>query len=604
MRRAFPIVVLCAVLAATGGLAYLLSWQYGVSAAKQAATVDVARYADNLKGRLERNELLPYLIAQQAQVRDVLQSPSPGRVAAANAYLAEVNQRARMTALYVIAADGTALAASNWNRPDSFVGGRFAFRPYFQAAMQGGTGRFYGIGTTVGEPGYFVSQPVRDGGRIIGVVAAKINLEWFRNLGDDRSAPLVVSDEHRIIFLSSLPQWQYRAQQPLPPDVLKTVQSTRQYHSQQIRPLSFDVQQRLDGHSDIVAIPAGSGRHFLAAHHQLDQPDWQVTYYVPLAQVRMNARIAALAAVFAVGLACALAFTWRQRRQRTAAMKRSRIELEQRVAERTADLNDSNRRLQQEVQERVRAESELRAAQSELVQASKLAALGQMAAGITHELNQPLAALRSFSDNTRILLERGEQAEVKENLQAIADLTDRMGKITGQLRQFAGKSRPRDVSADLTQAINNSLSLLRGRLHGIEVAVQPEKGLQDARVWCDPLQLEQVLINLIGNAAEALREGQSGQNLRIEVIVDAELETVRIRVRDNGPGIAADALPRLFEPFFTTRQGGLGLGLPISSSIAQEYGGQLEARNTGSGAEFILSLRRAALTQDQHDIIL
>ncbi len=275
-------------------------------------------------------------------------------------------------------------------------------------------------------------------------------------------------------------------------------------------------------------------------------------------------------------------------------------ELGERVAERTADLQSANERLQTEVQERSRTEHELREAQSELVQASKLVALGQMAAGITHELNQPLSALRSFSDNTRVLLERAEYGAAQENLEAIASLTDRMGKITGQLRLFAGRSRRGDMEASVRRALDNTVTLLRGRLADIPLTTTFADGLDDVYVACEGLRLEQVLINLVGNAIDAVGS-VSSPHAPPSIWIDVEADDlwVRIYVRDNGPGISEAHMPRLFEPFFSTKEGGqgMGLGLAISSSIAQENGGQLVARNVpGGGAEFLVTLRRVQRT--------
>jgi two-component system C4-dicarboxylate transport sensor histidine kinase DctB len=283
-------------------------------------------------------------------------------------------------------------------------------------------------------------------------------------------------------------------------------------------------------------------------------------------------------------------------------------ELNERVAERTADLSAANARLQTEVGERTRAENELRAAHDELVQTSKLAALGQMAAGITHELNQPLAALRAFSDNTRVLLERGDQAAARENLESISALTERMGKITNQLKLFVGRAQPRTAKAPVARAVRNALNVLQKRLLPVvlEVTIRVADGVHDAvcepldlsadhpelLAYCDDLRLEQALINLIGNALDAVG---AVVDPRIAIEVAASLSTFAITVRDNGPGIPADVLPRLFEPFFTTKGmgQGLGLGLAIASSIALDCGGSLVARDLPEGgAAFVLTLRR------------
>ncbi|MEX3682215.1 sensor histidine kinase, partial [Paraburkholderia sp. BR14320] len=251
---------------------------------------------------------------------------------------------------------------------------------------------------------------------------------------------------------------------------------------------------------------------------------------------------------------------------------------------------------------------------------------GQMAAGITHELNQPLAALRSFSDNTRVLLERGDQASARENLEAIAALTERMGKITNQLKLFVGRARPRSARASIVRALRNVVALLQKRLQGVELEfvlidaevdtdVGPAAAAGGARAPlnladdhpelvanCDDLRLEQELINLLGNALDAT----AGMNPpRITVEVEASAANLSIAVGDNGPGIPDDVLPHLFEPFFTTKEmgQGLGLGLAISSSIARDCGGSLVARNAPQGgASFVLTLRRARVqTSPSHD---
>ncbi|MGD1326890.1 sensor histidine kinase [Pandoraea pnomenusa] len=608
MRRWSWIVVMLLASVLFCWLTYALSWQRGVADLRVNAGARVERYAGSLRSTVDRYEFLPYLLSLHPYVHDLLRNPKDRAVVQrANDYLFDVNHRAKASAAYVIDANGLALAASNWREKATFVGQEYRFRPYFIDAIKGALGRFYGVGTTSGEPGYFVSQPILVDGAIRGVVVVKLNLEWFQRAGADASEPVVVADDHGVVFLSSEPRWQYRSLAPLSPEVTAALNSTRQYYNQHITPLAWHEDERLDADGEVVTVRDGRGagrsRRFLAVQRKLGEPNWTLMYFAPLDQVIANARIAAVAAACLAAFTCLLGVAWNQRRQRVRDMLKSRellqaayAELGERVAERTADLQSANERLQTEVQERSRTEHELREAQSELVQASKLVALGQMAAGITHELNQPLSALRSFSDNTRVLLERGEHDAARENLEAIASLTDRMGKITGQLRLFAGRARRGDSEASVRRALENSLMLLRGRLAGIQVATMFADGLDDVQVACEGLRLEQVLINLVGNAIDAVLT-VSGTHAppSIWIDVDADAQWVRIYVRDNGPGISEAHMPRLFEPFFSTKEGGqgMGLGLAISSSIAQENGGQLVARNVpGGGAEFLVTLRR------------
>ncbi|HET9642421.1 MAG TPA: ATP-binding protein, partial [Burkholderiaceae bacterium] len=244
--------------------------------------------------------------------------------------------------------------------------------------------------------------------------------------------------------------------------------------------------------------------------------------------------------------------------------------------------------LEAKVQERT---AELKAAQSELVHAGKLAVLGQMSAGMAHELNQPLAALHTLSDNAALLIERGRLPEAQSNLERIGQLVQRLARLTGQLKVFAHKSgeeAPKPVRVQ--QAIGQAASLLSARLRAgsVEMSVQVEP--PDLAVACDDIRLEQVLGNLLGNAVNAL---EASDVRRIEIIATCSGPTCTIAVRNSGPCIDPGILARLFEPFVTSKPAGkgLGLGLVISSHIVRAFGGNLSARNlTPTGVEFIIEL--------------
>ncbi|TDN68355.1 sensor histidine kinase [Paraburkholderia sp. BL10I2N1] len=611
-RRLLILFALVAGLVAACGLTWTITWQHGIDNLRRNAAARVDRTTSALKSTLDRYESLPYLLAGHPFVQEVLDAPTPAGVERANRYLEDLNRRARATSTYIIRADGICVAASNWNAPDTFVGAEYRFRPYFVDAMKGGVGRFFGIGTISQAPGYYISQPVLHDGRIVGVAVVKLNLEWFP--GADAPESLIVTDDHGVIFLSSVPAWKYHTVRPLSGAITDTIWQTRQYAQQPIAPLPVTIERMLEGGAQIVRV--GGGRmapRYLATRRALGEPDWHLITMASVDPVNRDARNATIVTGFGYVSLCLLAFYWRMRRARVREMIRSRAllqkayaELNRRVAERTADLSQANEQLKKEVSERTRAEQELRAAHDELIQASKLAALGQMAAGITHELNQPLAALRSFSDNTRVFLERGDEASARENLEAIAALTERMGKITNQLKLFVGRARPRSARAPIARALRNVLALLQKRLQDVTV----DLSLFDAQTGhretfdvsadhpalvahCDELRLEQVLINLLGNALDVIVGTPSP---RIAIDIEVSDATLLISVRDNGPGIADEVLPRLFEPFFTTKEmgQGLGLGLAISSSIARDCGGSLVARNAPEGgAVFILTLRRA-----------
>ena len=594
-RRLAVLFALAVALAAACAITWSIVRTRAIDQLHEAAAARAGRTTATLQAALERYESLPYLVSTHPLVQDALAAPGDAAAAQANHYLEDVTRRAQAAVTYIITTDGLCIASSNWREPGSFTGTHYNFRPYFVDAIAGRTGHFFGIGTRSHEPGYYISQPVRRDGKQVGVVVVKIDLSWFPS--GDASEPLVVTDEHGVIFLSSVPAWKYHAVRPLSANEQRAIRDTQQYAEEPLTPLPLVPVRSLGPGTQLVRLGRGHlAPLFVQTTRQLNEPGWQLMTLSPLDDVDARARAAAMAVGFAFVAAALLAFYWRLRRARVREMEHGRAllqkayaELNQRVAERTADLSTANARLTSEVAERTRAEAELRAAQDELVQASKLAALGQMAAGITHELNQPLAALRTFSDNTRVLLERGELAAARDNLEAIGALTERMGRITNQLKLFVGRRRPRNARTPVAPALRNALAMLRGKLAGIALEVvriapdgarEPfDLGTEDTSlaVRCDDLRVEQVLINLVSNAIDAVAHTSAP---RIVIEIDAQPDAIAIAICDNGPGVAPDVLPRLFEPFFTTTEmgQGLGLGLAISSSIARDAGGTLTAR--------------------------
>jgi len=300
----------------------------------------------------------------------------------------------------------------------------------------------------------------------------------------------------------------------------------------------------------------------------------------------------------------ALLFSYAEQRRRivsqglaaSAALKRAYDELEEKVHLRTGDLSEANRLLQNEIMERSRAEESLRATLQDLVHTAKMAVLGQMSASITHELNQPLAAVQTLSDNTVILLERGRDEEAKKNLRMISKTTAHMGKITGQLKKFARRSDVETQPVQVGAVIADAIFLLRQSQRARNVRLESAAAQQKLLAFCEANRLEQVIVNLLSNAADAV---ENAPDPTIEVILAQREDMVYIEVHDNGVGLSDDANSHLFEPFFTTKQQGigLGLGLAISNDIVHRFGGTLSAERSQrlGGAVFIVGLKAATL---------
>ena len=606
-RRAAPFVALLALAAlvsAAGWLGYRYTYDAALARQAERGQVQMRLYAQALESELARYDYVPSLLSLDARIEGLLRQPaSAERVAQANAYLAALNGRAGTRVIYLLDARGKVLATSNYQRPDSYLGEDLSFRPYFRAAVEGQLGRFYGVGTTRSESGYYLSAPLGDRDRPVGVAVVKIGLEPLENRWQGNDSQMLLADENGVVILASDPSWKLAALRPLSDEQRARLDRSLQYNRaplpqlalSTVRPLSNGPAQGGD-----ALVRLRQGPPMLAQHLALPGTDWDLTLLTNTSQARVAALNSAALAGVLTAFVLLLGAAWNVRRRiigerlaARAALEAANSELERKVAERTADLSATNQQLQAEVSERIRTETHLRQAQDGLMQAGKLAAVGQMSTGIAHELNQPLAALRTLSGNTGKFMARGDYETAQGNLDKIIGLVERMGRITGALKSFArNPAAGQRSAAPLAEAVDNALFLLDTRVTEVAPRIQRDIDAHLA-VACDPNRLEQVLVNLIGNALDALK-GRPDPRLSLHAYATAGM--VHLTVRDNGPGLSETAFARLFEPFFTTKAAGegLGLGLTLSAGIVGENGGNLSATNhPDGGACFTVALPEA-----------
>jgi len=597
---------LCSAAAALG-IAWASAERIEIARLHDTGAHKLDLYTASLEGALAKYDYLPGVVALRQEVVTLLRSPAaPGLQQSVNLYLSEVNTQAHSAVLYVLDTHGLTLAASNWNEEASFVGMDLSYRPYFHDAIERGTGRFYGIGTTSGKPGFYYSQAIRDHGEVIGVAVVKVSLDHVEQAWSGGGDIALVVDASGVVFLASDPAWKFKTMGPLQPAAAAAIERSRQYAGVRLAPLGFAVEASAIDGARVVTVGEGDSRkRYLELGYPTPEPTWRLILLSDYSPVNLRVRnVVAFTAVAIAFVLLLLLFLHQRRRTIHAslaakeALQRAHDELERKVAERTADLVAANDQLCREVAERQRAELVLREAQDGLVQAGKMAVLGQMAAGITHELNQPLAALRTLSDNARLLLAKARTEDVQSNLTMISQLTERMAKITGQLKAFARKSALQLGPVSVRRALANVQALLEQRLRTERIAILEEWSADGVQVRAEANRLEQVLVNLIVNALDAMH---GCPVRRLEVSVGEHGGRVTIAVRDSGPGIPPDLLPRVFEPFVTTKEpgAGLGLGLAISASIIREFGGSLVAANRPQGGtEFTIELASA---MEMHD---
>jgi two-component system, NtrC family, C4-dicarboxylate transport sensor histidine kinase DctB len=609
--RPLSLLLICALLATLSSLAiYQVSQQVGIADVQATGLHRLDLYAASLEREISKYAFLPGTLNLEPDVLDLLEKDGGDAIARVNSHLEELNQRAGTLSIYVLNANGRVIATSNWRRPDSYLGEDLSFRPYFRDAFASGNGRFFGIGTTRGEPGYYLASALAGNGGIIGVAVVKVGLEELEKSWATVEAPVMVADENGVVILSSVPAWKFTTLRPLDDNTRAIFDHTRQYNRRAMQPLGIREAEEYEPgvrlvritaeDADAVAVYSATGR-FLEQSRALPGTRWTLTVLSHLEQIDDLAQSRAALAAIATTCLCVLGIAVGERRRRLRdrleareALQQAHDELERKVAERTADLSAANRRLRDEIVERARAERTLRAAQDELVQAGKLAVIGQFSTGIAHELNQPLAALRTLSANADRFLELGNIDTARTNLARIVSLVDRMGRIVGQVRNFARKSSGHIAPVPLRLALDNVLTLLEARFGGAGVDIIRCDPLNESAVLCDANRLEQVLVNLLANALDAT-VGKS--NRSIELSCEFVDDRIRLHIRDHGDGMDEEALCRLFEPFFTTKAAGdgLGLGLAISAGIVRDFGGHLHGANhPDGGAIFTVELPLAS----------
>ncbi|SMF18598.1 two-component system, NtrC family, C4-dicarboxylate transport sensor histidine kinase DctB [Xaviernesmea oryzae] len=551
-----------------------------------------------LRAVLERPRALPLLLSHDRDVAEALSDASPQKREALSRKLEDLVAGTNASVLYVVGPDGITISASNWREATSFVGNDYAFRSYFSGAMQNGTAEHFALGTVSKRPGLYISQRVGPPAAPLGVVVVKMEFDQLERDWRDAQRPAFVVDDNHVVLITSIPSWRFMTTEALAAENLSAIRESLQFGDAPLLPLPFSPVETLSPDASIIrAVPPGnSAANYLRIAVPVASTDWSFQYLLPIdASLAGAMREARLIAVFALLLLTAAAAIWLRRRQAARMVivreQMAREELERRVLERTRDLSLARDRLQAEITNHRVTEARLQVVQQDLVNANQLAILGQVAAGVAHEINQPVATIRAYADNSKVFLERQQTGPVAENLDLIAGLTERIGAITEDLKALARRGRTAPEPVELRDVIEGALLLLRSRFTGRLEMLTVEPIPEGMRVMGTRLRLEQVFINLFQNALEAI-EAQDGGG--VDVSAEASREWITVTVADNGPGIPPAVLDELFEPFNSSKEQGLGLGLVISKDIVTDYGGHIDVESGGSGTRFMVRLKKAA----------
>lgn len=589
------------------GLVVVTVWaarDYATEAAleelEQQSRIDAGLKVAFLRAVLERPRALPLILSRDREVEEALAMPDSPHLNQLNRKLQDLVAGTNASVLYVIDRRGVAIASSNWQDPASFVGSDYSFREYFSRAMAQGKAEHFALGSVSLKPGLYISQRVGPADNPLGVVVVKAEFNQLESDWRDTLRPTYVSDKNGVVLITSIESWRFMTVARLSPELRKQISSSLLFGDAPLTPLPTRRIGALGEHSKLIegVLPGERQADFVETSLPVPSTPWSLHYLLPTEpQLDNTVRQAQLASLAVLLPVLALAAILLRRRQATlsriAEEQAARVELERRVEERTSDLRNARDRLEAEIADHRSTDARLQGVQQELVQANRLAILGQVAAGVAHEINQPVATIRAYADNARTFLERQRPEPAAENLQEIAGLTERIGTITEDLKALARRGRTAAEPVDLHEAVEGALMLLKSRFAGRLEALQIRLDWPDPlRVMANRLRLEQVLINLFQNALEAIEGRPDG---RVTVNASASSDRVFLKVEDNGPGIAEPIREQLFSPFNSSKEKGLGLGLVIAKDIISDYGGRISVETSNAGTAFTVELKREPL---------
>jgi len=531
---------------------------------RNRAELRLVLYSGNLLSELRQNAIVPQLLARDPALILALDS---GDYSQSTQRLISFLDEIGAASLTLLDRDGRSVAATDRN----LLGKNHRQAPYYVDALRSKDTVFKVLEAETGAYRFTYSRRVESQNQVVGVIVVDVDLAKYERAWSGISDAVLVTDSEGRIILATEPRWRGLSEE----EALRR------------EPVDSAIERAIQATAGWTALPADAyvrGEAVMRVEGRVAFRGWRIASFTTYASVRekVNGFLALEIMGFAILLALAFWFLNRKTALRMALFQRE-----------SAELRALNIRLQREIAERERVQENLAVAEQTLAQSSKLAALGEMSAAVSHELNQPLAAMKTYLAGARLLLNRNRPDEALSSFQRIDDLIERMGSITRQLKSYARQSGDTFAPVNLGEALSSALSMMEPQLRQRHVNITRTLPEEPVLVMADRVRVEQVMINLLRNAMDAT---EGTEDPSIDILLAAG-ETAVLTVRDNGHGI--EDFDNLFEPFYTTKQpgDGVGLGLAISSGIVNDLGGRLTARNaSGGGAVFEVQL--PILTQE------
>ncbi len=581
--------------------AYQLGTHQGYKHLQQRATFQLNNFMGFIESSLRNFERIPATLSNNDLLVSRLRDPGNVDIQKeVDAYLEELKIITDASDIYLVNESGLTIAASNWRERITFIGRDLSFRPYFKEAMKGKLAWSFGLGTASAKRGYYLSYPIKDEQTILGVVVVKVRVDqlesnWSAAVtgGDVKYA---IADDKNIIFLSTERQWRLHSLFSLNEEQRHMLDTSNQYAGHPIKNLGAKnerlpnflnkqkFQQLTVPNEADVKIP------YLVRIQPGPDATWRAMVFVDLHALTSHRNMVLVTTISCYLLVAMILLYLAKRSNTIKLLKQARGKLESQVKDRTRDITETNQRLLTEIDKKESALRQLKQTQDELIQASKLALIGNLSASINHELNQPLTALTGYTQSTLSILAAEKPDLVRSNLEEIAALTSHMKNIVGQFKTFTRKSSGRPMPMYPLEALNAALRIMKNPFSVAAIEYQLSFPEDPLVVMGELVRLEQVFVNIFTNAMHAMNQTREK---RLNIIGQRLQDTVVIEIQDSGPGIPGDDIDQIFRPFFTTKDEshGLGLGLSISRGIIDSMQGTLTAHNhPDGGAVFCIKL--------------
>jgi two-component system C4-dicarboxylate transport sensor histidine kinase DctB len=525
---------------------------------RNRAELRIALYSGNMVSELQRTSVVPLLLAGDPALVEALRARNYPDT---SQKLIRVQAEIGVASIMLIDADGRTVAATNRN----LLGSNHRASAYFVEAVRNNDTVFTAQAREGGGFDFTYSRSVMMDGKAGGVIVVAVDLMKYERAWAGLQDAVMVTDSEGTVILATEPRWR-----GLPMEEALAVRDAPSALSRAIQATADWAQSPPDAYV--------RGEAVMKTEARVPFRGWRMVTFTAYDSVRERVNGILALEIMGFAILMALTFYFLSRKAWSQSMSFQRE---------SAELRMLNARLQREIAEREKVQKDLAVAELTLAQSSKLAALGEMSAAVSHELNQPLAAMKTYLAGARLLLQRKRPEEALSSFQRIDDLIERMGAITRQLKSYARKGGEAFEPVDLRACLSSALSMMEPQLKLRVVKITRTLPRTPVMVMADRIRLEQVIINLLRNALDATRDRSDAQ---IDLILSSG-DVALLAVRDNGTGIVD--LDNLFEPFYTTKKPGegVGLGLAISSGIVTDLGGRLMARNAeGGGAVFEMQL--------------